>query len=77
MAWGRFGEASKNDLSMVDVVAKAKVKQQNLAWGWGDELEKSDYACKVTYICRRLSSASVTAFKGNWPVGWPRWQGLV
>ena len=33
-----------------------------LAWGRGEEVEKGDYAYQVTYLRRRLSSASVTAF---------------
>ena len=62
MAWGRMGEASKSVHTMVEVMARAKVRQQNLAWGRGEELEKGDYARQVTYIRRRISSASVTAF---------------
>ena len=62
MAWGRFGEASQTVHSTLDLMAKAKVRQQNLAWGRGEELEKGDYAYQVTYLRRRLSSASVTAF---------------
>ena len=62
MAWGRFGEASNTVHSMVDVMAKDRVKQQNLVWGRGDKLEKGDYSYQVTYIRRRLSSASITAF---------------
>ena len=50
MAWGRFGEASKTVHSLVEVMAKDKVKQQNLAWRRVDELEKGDYAYQVTYI---------------------------
>ena len=59
MAFGRMGEASKTVHEMVKVMAKAKVRQQNLAW---EELEKGDYTRQVTFIRRRLSSANVTAF---------------
>ena len=43
-------------------IAKARVKQQNLAWGRGEELEKGGLARETAYARRRLSFASVIAF---------------
>ena len=47
---------------MVDVIAKARVKQQNLAWGRGEELEKRNLAQEVTFVRRRISAATVICF---------------
>ena len=60
--WARLGEMSQSGHRLVKVIAKARVKQQNLAWGRGEELEKGDLVRETAYARRRLSVASVIAF---------------
>ena len=62
VAFGRFGEASESVHNLVAVLAKARVKQQELAWGRGDAEERPHLSVETGYIRRRLSSAAVMAF---------------
>ena len=62
MAWGRYCEASQSVHRIVQTMAEARVKKQNLAWGRGEELEKGNLSMEISYLRRRLSSAAVTCF---------------
>ena len=62
MAWGRLGEASNSVHKLVEVIAAARVKQQNMACGRGEEREKGDRSKEVALVRRRLSVASTIAF---------------
>ena len=62
VAFGRLAEASESVHKLVAVMAKARVEQQQLAWGRGEAEEKSHLSVETGYIRRRLSCAAVTAF---------------
>ena len=62
VAFGRLAEASDSVHKLVAVMAKARVEQQQLAWGRGEAEEKSHLSVETGYIRRRLSCAAVTAF---------------
>ena len=62
MAFGMMGEASITVHQTIQVMAEARVAQQNRAWGRGEEDEKAHMSAEVAYLRRRVSSASVIAF---------------
>ena len=62
VAFGRLAEASESVHKLVAVMAKARVEQQQLAWGRGEAEEKCHLSVETGYIRRRLSCAAVTAF---------------
>ena len=43
-------------------MAEARVKKQDLAWGRGEDEDKTNLAFEVGYIRRRISMAIVVAF---------------
>ena len=47
---------------MTQVIAEARVAQQNRAWGRGEKEEKAHMSTEVSYIRRRVSCANVIAF---------------
>ena len=62
MAFGMMGEASKTVHQTIQVMAEARVAQQNRAWGRGEENEKAHMSAEVAYLRRRVSAANVIAF---------------
>ena len=62
MAFGMMGEASTTVHTTIQVMAVARVAQQNRAWGRGEEEEKAYLSTEVSYLRRRISCASVIAF---------------
>ena len=62
VAFGRFGEASESVHKLVDVMTTARVESQARAWRRGEDVEQPSESQEKTYIRRRISSASVTAF---------------
>ena len=62
MAFGMMGEASSTCHQTIQVMAEARVAQQNRAWGRGEEEEKAYLSTEVAYLRRRISSANVIAF---------------
>ena len=62
MAFGMMGEGSKSVHQTIQVMAEARVAQQNRACGRGGAEEKAILSSEVAYIRRRVSSASVIAF---------------
>ena len=62
VAFGRFGEASESVHKLVDVMTTARVESQARAWRRGEDVEQPNESQEKTYIRRRISSASVTAF---------------
>ena len=62
MAFGMMGEASSTCHSTIQVMAEARVAQQNRAWGRGEEEEKAYMSTEVSYLRRRISCANVIAF---------------
>ena len=62
IAAGRFGELSDSGQALVTTMAEARVRKQELAWGRGEDEEKSSLAYETSYIRRRLSLAIVVAF---------------
>ena len=62
MAFGMMGEASKTVHSSIQVMAEARVAQQNRAWGRGEEEEKAYLSQEVAFLRRRISVANVIAF---------------
>ena len=62
MAFGMVGDASSTVHDTIQVMAEAKVAQQNRAWGRGEEEETGHLSAEVAYLRRRISSASVIAF---------------
>ena len=62
MAFGMMGEASNSVHKTIQLIAEARVAQQNRAWGRGEGDEKAHMSSEVAYIRRRVSSANVIAF---------------
>ena len=60
--FGRFGESSDAVHKMVSIMAKARVEKQQLAWGRGQQEEKSDMSQETAFIRRRISCAIVACF---------------
>ena len=67
------GEASSTVHDTIQVMAEAKVAQQNRAWGRGEEEKKGHLSAEVAYLRRRISSASVIAFGQRLAGRMPRW----
>ena len=47
---------------LVAIMAKARVSKQTLAWGRGEDTEKTHLSVETAYIRQRLSSSVVTCF---------------
>ena len=47
---------------LVAIMAKARVSKQTLAWGRGQDTEKTHLSVETAYIRQRLSSSVVTCF---------------
>ena len=62
VSFGRFAEAADSIHGLVNVMAKARVEKQSLAWGRGEAEEKAQLSVETGYIRRQLSIAAVTAF---------------
>ena len=62
VAAGRFGELSASGQTLLTTMAESRVKKQDLAWGRGEDTDKTNLAYEVGYLRRRMSMAIVVAF---------------
>ena len=61
-SFGRWGDSGDPVHSLVSVMAKERVKKQNLAYGRGEEDEEAKLCQETSFIRRSISTAIVNCF---------------